>query len=275
MARDGRQLIHDTARFERPIQWWYRHWYSWLRTTFIWAARLVLMALLLTVVALSPLALSRLARFDASWGLLADVGQTYDAAAALLTALALLGIVGSLIVQVRDVHIARMQAHRESHLELVRMLMDDPVYQRAHGFPDSPPHLKDEVRQRVYNNLWMSFWSISFELGTISEGEVRDATSTIFNGEASRIYWKNARAVRARSAKGRQRRFVRIVDEEYREALAAGPPTIPANDPETILTPSPPLKYTNEKLAAMAIGAVGAAILIAAEMATGQILRRR
>lgn len=58
----------------------------------------------LALVILSPLALRTLARsFDLNWSNLSNVGQTYSAVSALLTALALGGVAISLLYQAKDV----------------------------------------------------------------------------------------------------------------------------------------------------------------------------
>ena len=71
----------------------------------------------LALVILSPLALRALARsFDLNWSNLSNVGQTYSAVSALLTALALGGVVISLLYQAKDVSTACSQAIRTSTL---------------------------------------------------------------------------------------------------------------------------------------------------------------
>lgn len=64
---------------------------------------------------------------------LGDIGQTYGAASALLTGLALIGVVGSMVFQVRAIRVSQEQVTREQHAHLVEMALMDPVYQRAWG----------------------------------------------------------------------------------------------------------------------------------------------
>ncbi|WP_432924258.1 DUF6082 family protein [Microbispora sp. CA-135349] len=212
-----------------------------------------------------------MASLDTSWPLLAEVGQTYDAAAALLTALALLGVVGSLIMQAREMHIARMEGHRANHMELLRMAIDDPVYQRAWA-TSLPEFTQDHIRQHLYINLVMSFWSINFDLGTIFDSELQYQASALFQGEAGRRYWEVARLIRQREARGRQRRFVQIVDDEYRKAIDAGPAAISADAPAS--TPASGTLVSPDRARLFGI-ALGAAALIAAGAVTEHLLHNR
>lgn len=58
---------------------------------------------------------------------LSAIGQTYGGVSALLTALALGGVVLSLLYQARDVGIAGEQARRAVHNELLKMELERPA----------------------------------------------------------------------------------------------------------------------------------------------------
>jgi hypothetical protein len=78
---------------------------------------------------ISPIALQQLVRIHGvNWRRLSDVGQTYGAVCAFLTALALGGVVVSLLYQARDVKAAREQASRTFHHELLKTEMESPFY---------------------------------------------------------------------------------------------------------------------------------------------------
>lgn len=86
----------------------------------------------LALVAASPLALKSLGSIRGlNWVQLSYIGQTYGAASALLTGLALIGVSSSIILQARAVNASREQSSREHHARLVEMALKDPVYQRA------------------------------------------------------------------------------------------------------------------------------------------------
>jgi len=196
------------------------------------ASTLVAVAVfVLALVILSPLALEQLSSLHGvHWPQLSNIGQTYGAASALLTGLALIGVVGSMVFQIRAIRVSREQAAREQHAHLIEMALTDPIYQRAwggmHDFYDST----DMYRQHGYINLIVSFWQNDYLLGGFSEHALRGVLSSFFRGEAGRNFWADTRDLRLQESEGRRdRRFCQIVEEEYRKAVATGPPAIKAD----------------------------------------------
>ena len=97
---------------------------------------LIFAAIMLALVVISPIALQQLVRIHGvNWTRLSDIGQTYGAVSALLTALALGGVVVSLLYQARDVKAAREQASRTFHHELLKMEMKNPFYMDTMALP--------------------------------------------------------------------------------------------------------------------------------------------
>src|ERR1700689_1110198 len=97
---------------------------------------LIFATAMLALVVISPFALQWLARIHGlNWMSLSNVGQTYGAVSALLTALALGGVVISLMYQARDVKAARVQAERTFHNELLKMEMENPIYMNVIAAP--------------------------------------------------------------------------------------------------------------------------------------------
>jgi hypothetical protein len=151
----------------------------------------------LALVILSPLALRAIAgRFDLDWSNLSNIGQTYGAVSALITALALGGVVISLLYQARDVNAARSQAIRTFQFELLRMELEDADLMWASGAPWGTTAAADyrRLRQHIFVHMWLSFWESQFLLKEMSSKSVRGAARELFNGEAAREYWENARA---------------------------------------------------------------------------------
>ena len=150
----------------------------------------------LTLVILSPLALRALARsFDLNWSNLSNVGQTYSAVSALLTALALGGVVISLLYQAKDVSTARSQAIRTMHFDLLRMELEHEDYMWASGAPwgMTIPVSYRHLRLHVYVHMWLSFWESQFLLGEMSAEVARASARELFSGKAGREYWQAAR----------------------------------------------------------------------------------
>jgi uncharacterized protein YjiS (DUF1127 family) len=166
---------------------------SFARPSAIRAGSLLIVICVLALVALSPFGLRSIAAIPGmNWMRLSDIGQTYGGVSALLTALALGGIVLSLLYQARDVGIAREQARRAVHNELLKMELEDPLYMEALGAPWGLNIATDHDSLRAFNfvNMWVSFWESRYQLHEMSDKEVRhSATWELFNGTAGREYW--------------------------------------------------------------------------------------
>lgn len=184
----------------------------------------------LAFVALSPLALRALVdAFGLNWNLLSNAGQTYGAVSALVTALALGGVAISLLYQAKDVSAARSQAIRTFQFELLRMELADADLMQASGAPWGFAIRDDHeiLRQYIFANMWLSFWEDQFLLREMSPMIVRLSLRELFTGKPAREYWKQVRGNRLFSSEGRTLRYLRIVDEEYRNALATSPAVPP------------------------------------------------
>lgn len=79
---------------------------------------LLLVLVSIGLVVASPWALRALGGSNLDWSRLSNIGQTYGAVSAIIAAVALLGVVSSLIVQSREAKIARISAQRAHHVEL-------------------------------------------------------------------------------------------------------------------------------------------------------------
>ncbi|GGS47925.1 hypothetical protein GCM10010156_03360 [Planobispora rosea] len=188
---------------------------------------LVVVVLVSGLVAISPLALDVLGAQADNWEHLSLIGQTYGAASTLLSVLALIGVAISLVLQAREAKSDREQTLRMLHTDLMKMAMEDPLYRRAWG-PFFESDDSDIPREHMYVNLIISQWSMEYELGAITEDHLRSIARVLFSGPAGRRYWTNVRDLRVTSTSTRrERRFHRILDEEFR-ATGETPPSPPA-----------------------------------------------
>src|SRR6202035_5609260 len=97
------------------------------RTVIVFALIFATVAVL-ALVAISPLALRQLSSIRGlNWTQLSNIGQTYGAASALLTGLALLGVAGSMIFQIRAIDVSRAESMRGQHAHLIEMALADSV----------------------------------------------------------------------------------------------------------------------------------------------------
>lgn len=115
-------------------------------------------------VILTPLAVSRIpSDAETDWARLSDVGQTYGAASALLSVIALGGVAMSLHLQRRESKAAREQALRGLHADLLRMALDDASFLECWGpIGESTDH--SWYRQHIYLNLVVSHWQMMWEI---------------------------------------------------------------------------------------------------------------
>jgi hypothetical protein len=211
-----------------------------------------------TVIALSPLALRQLGSIPGSnWARLSNIGQTYGAASAVLTGLALIGVVVSVAFQVRATQASREQSSQSHHTHLVEMALEDPVYQPCWGYAPEP---SDVYKQHFYLNLIISWWQHDYVLGGFPESALHHEVAQIFRGEAGRRFWAETRDYRIKvSGTRKERRFWRIVNDEYRKAVAEGPPTVSAD-----VSPSPQVKNSEQAKGTRDLLKTGSAIVLGA-----------
>ena len=190
----------------------------------------VTVLLIITFVALSPLALEKLGLIKgANWARLSNIGQTYGAASALLTALALLGVADRSCSRRERFAWTWAQSSGELQLHLAEMSMNDPVYQRCWAVDPASYPTRDGWRQQVFLNLVFSYWERDFVMGGITEYTLRALLMDVFRGEAARRFWATVHEARmAYSKNWANRRFCQVANEEYYKAVSGGPPAVPA-----------------------------------------------
>lgn len=255
----------------RPVRSW-RSDGTFRRAAFV-VALVVAVVAVLALVAVSPLALRELSALQGTdWAKLSDIGQTYGAASALLTGLALIGVVGSMVFQVRAIRVSREQSSREHHAHLVEMALADPVYQRCWGGDPAAHASRDRYRQQVYLNLIVSKWENDYVLGGFRDHALRGTLEYFFRGEAGRQFWAESRIIRPQLSESRRAvRFCQIVEEEYQKAIASGPHVVDSEEPSSVLPSDQQLISRGSALrtgAALVLGAMGGIVFTS-------VLRRR
>jgi Family of unknown function (DUF6082) len=227
----------------------------------ILSALVVAVVAVLALVVVSPLALRQLDLIrGANWTQLSNIGQTYGAASALLTGLALIGVAGSMIFQVRTIQVSREQSAREQHTHLMEMTLANPLYQRCWGDDPAAYGAPDKYPQQLFVNLILSLWQNYYALGGFREQAMRVALAGLFRGEAGREFWVRARDVRLQTAQNRQdKRFCRIVEEEYQKTIATRSPAVKSDVPP-LAVPSQRLVLHDSAIktgATLLLGAMG------------------
>ncbi|BCY12723.1 hypothetical protein L3i22_078110 [Actinoplanes sp. L3-i22] len=196
-----------------------------------------IVALVFTVTTIStflaPVVLARLYTGNQDWSRVSDIGQAYGAASAVISTLALGGVLVGLVVQYRQYAAARLQSLKDNTRDVVRMAMEDPFLQQCWGGRIAPPGM--EERAFSYCNMVMNAWKAAWELNDLSEAQARSYLANFFDSEVPREFWRMHGDWHLRvKPTNRRERFLAIVDEEYLRSVKAGPPSRPYETPAEI-----------------------------------------
>jgi hypothetical protein len=148
---------------------------------------------------------------------MSDNGTIIAVVSTLLSSIALVGVAVGLILQLRQVQISQLQTARTSQFELFRVAMDNPELRP----PDKWVTESNVYPQHAYLNLLFKHMELSYSVRAVSEVSVRIQIAALFVVEYRREWWrKAAREVYfTEAATRRERRFARIVDEEFQKAV--------------------------------------------------------
>src|SRR6266508_4512958 len=135
------------------------------------AAKLLIIAAVLgclagavCVVALTPVIVASI--YDSQdLAKLANIGETYGAATAILSATALVVVCASLLVQHRQFKIMLKSIQRERIRETVKIAMDNPQYAQCWGARVAPQHVDE--RLFYYANFLVLNWYDAWEDGLL------------------------------------------------------------------------------------------------------------
>lgn len=144
----------------------------------------------------------------------------------IISAAAMVGVAVSLIYQSRQTKISREENMRVYHRELLGMAMNDPALRVCWGEPmASLP--EEKARQVMFSNLIVSWWQSAYIVKDSTDEQLALLLDSFFRGEIGREYWalsgESWRTISEAADSKRKKRFVFIVDERYRAALAQSP----------------------------------------------------
>ena len=146
-----------------------------------------------------------------------DVSILLATISSLASALALVGVAVSLLLQQRQLRANQIQTARMVHLEIVRLAIENPDLPISKSQLDRTP---EGVRKTSYIYLQFVMLRFLFSAHLFPEEGLRLHRRTHFANEMIRSWWLTARThYRAESITRRDSRFVMIVDDEYRTAL--------------------------------------------------------
>lgn len=143
----------------------------------------------------------------------------------MLSAIALVGVALSLLYQVRQARTSNEQAIRDSHLQLATLALSDPDLLQAWSPPVAPVTLKRH-QQHLITSLALGELLQRFRISHLSVEKLAVKLDGHFRGEIAREQWEREGPGWRRTMEAGDRRdrvFVRLVDERYQAAVAAGP----------------------------------------------------
>ncbi len=163
------------------------------------------------------------------WRTLSDIGQAFGTVSAVISAVALAGVVNSLRLQRKQTHVSAHDTARSLRMQLVLFAMQNPKYLPIWGFPMQGG--QDEASEFAYTSLVFSQLKTSFVLGMLHEAELHDGCGATFRHRGCVDFWRRARNVYLADNTKLGRRFAVIVDRHFREADGEPQARTPASTP--------------------------------------------
>ena len=194
-----------------------------------WSALLYLvMGAIVALTIVSPLILDwGVTRFSFDPSSASELGQSYGAVSALISAFALGFVIRSLFVQRRQTDVMQGHNSRMMQLELLKLAIENPSLRIAFGPTYGEGASESDFAIHSYVNLWFRYQQMNYVQGEESEAGLRHALSeTFFAGETGREVWSKVfLAFEAEADNPRKRKFVEIVQAEFERSGSAGRPS--------------------------------------------------
>jgi hypothetical protein len=129
-------------------------------------------------------------------------------------------------MQARQGRIERVRIMRERQMELLRLILDDP--DTFGPVINMKTTRKISIQQFLFCTMWVNYARTSYRSGAMTEGDLReDVLGGPFQGELLRTWWENVGPDWTRLTEGYgERKFARIVQDEYDKAVAARPTSV-------------------------------------------------
>jgi hypothetical protein len=147
-----------------------------------------------------------------NWEELSNIGQAYGGVSAIVSGLALCGIVASLLLQRQQIRLTRTITARERHFELLKLGLADPELIIGTSVASSP----EESRQWQIRNMWVAHWLMLWDTGSLSRPVLRLLFDDLFTDAVALTWWSTVGS----SAFTRDRGgvFVQTATDAYLEA---------------------------------------------------------
>jgi hypothetical protein len=159
----------------------------------------------------------------------------------LISSIALVGVAVSLFLQARQLRANQIQIAHASHLELLKLGLDNPAAVVELGMDLTD---QEGFVNAVLLNWYMSHLSTGFDVGAVSKANLESLVKGLFTAENPRKWWTTARqSYNDNATSRRQKAFFAIVDGEFQRAdqisESAKPGPAPPDGQGSSATPSP------------------------------------
>jgi Family of unknown function (DUF6082) len=158
-----------------------------------------------------------------------NVNTVLALASTLIASIALFGVMIGLFIQIRQLRALNLQTARTTHADLLRTAIDYLVLRLYPRFQSMDP---DDFRTEIYLNWLTMHFQTMFLAGLMSAASLRMQMRTLFQVETTRTWWAWAHEYyEAAASTNRYRRFVSLVNDEYRAAVRGGLKTYRKSSP--------------------------------------------
>ena len=223
------------------------------------------------LILISPLALEKIAGLKkVNWVQLSNIGQTYGAVSALISGVALAVVGISLILQSRSLAMSRMQITRTFHLDLMKFSIENPWLIPAWGYRAPSDAELEDTQRAGFVNMVAQYWITSYQIGTISNVEIREVFSQLFKGEVGRKWWIEERNIWPKITGNRKTRYVyEVISDEFNKAETMGPAF-----PATLQAAKPDQRDVAIRKVSQSRDKIGIALAFGAGIAVSNIVLR-
>lgn len=179
-------------------------------------ATIVAIGLLVLLITYYPFALSFFSGSERDWVTAANIGQAYGGVAAILSGLALCGVLVSIVVQRRQLAIQLNLGVRERQFDLTRALLE---------YPESAAKLfgSSISTESALLNMYVAQMWLAFSTGEQEANALKLEIALAFQTEEARRWWSHGGGVQWRALRQKpSRSFATMVDEAVEIARTSG-----------------------------------------------------
>ena len=131
----------------------------------------------------------------------------------LISSIALVGVVITLLLESRQLRTSQIQTSRTFHVELIRLGLDYPAVASVIG----PEVSSEDYQKYAFLGLLLESWELDYELKTMSAKAIQAQARAMFKSDYARTWWAGVARTAwndAAAAKS-EKEFFALVDGEF------------------------------------------------------------